>query len=385
MPPRPIIQSQPRPGIIEFGIGQPAAAELPSEGLRHAADAALARWGGLALSYGADRGPGPLLDWLEQHLGQVDARAPAPGELLVTAGISHALDLVCTLCTAPGDVVLVESPCYHLALRILRDHPAELRAAPADAGGLDVAALAEQLAELRRSGRRARMLYTIPTFNNPTGRSLTEPRRRALIELAASEGMLIVEDDVYRELAYDGPPPASLWSAAPPGTVLRLGSFAKSLGPGLRLGWMTGTAEQITRFTDGGLIDSGGGLNHFTALVVAQYGISGEYAAQVERFRARYRARRDALLAGLAAHMPPGCEWTEPAGGYFIWLSLPEGLDAAALLRPAEAAGVTYVPGAKFHSDGGGQCRLRLAFSLYGEDDLVEGARRLGATIAAAR
>lgn len=378
---RPIIQMSLRPGIVELGYGQPGPNLLPSEGLGRAAAEALARWGGTALSYGADPGPGPLLDWLAAHLGQVDARAPAPDELLITAGISHALDQCCTLLLRPGDVVLAESPCYHLALHILRDHPIELRAAATDAQGIDVDALAEQLAALRGAGRPARMLYTIPTFNNPTGASLPPERRAALVALAERENLLIVEDDVYRELAYDGDAPPSLWSIAPPGVVLRLGSFAKSLAPGLRLGWLTADAALVERIVGGGLIDSGGGVNHFTSLVVAQFALSGEYAAQVARYRAIYRARRDALLGGLRAHLQPGCGWQEPAGGYFVWVTLPEGVDARELLSHAEAAGVAFLPGARFHSDGRGANALRLSFCLYPEAELAEGARRLGVAL----
>lgn len=381
MPPLPIIQMSARPGVIELGFGQPDPALLPAEGLRCAADAALARWGASALAYGAERGPGPLLEWLGQHLAQIDGRAPEPGELLITAGVSQAIDQICTLCAHPGDIVLAESPCYHLALRIFRDHPLELRAAATDGQGLDIAALADQLAALRRAGRTPRLLYTIPTFNNPTGTSLPAGRRRALVELAAHEGLLIIEDDVYRELAYDSAAPPSLWSMAAPGTVVRLGSFAKSLAPGLRLGWLTAGTALVRRCVSGGVIDSGGGVNHFTGLIVAQYGISGQYAAQVARFRTAYRARRDALLDGLRASMPAGCAWDAPAGGYFVWLRLPEGMDAAALLPQAEAAGVSYVPGARFHCDTRGANGLRLAFSLYGEADLSEGARRLGAAL----
>ena len=167
MPPRPIAQMEPRPGILELGFGQPDPALLPAEGLRRAADAALARWGASALAYGAERGPGPLLEWLGQHLAQIDGRAPEPGELLITAGVSQAIDQICTLCAHPGDIVLAESPCYHLALRIFRDHPLELRAAATDGQGLDIAALADQLAALRRAGRTPRLLYTTQPSTTP--------------------------------------------------------------------------------------------------------------------------------------------------------------------------------------------------------------------------
>src|SRR5581483_337092 len=289
MLPLPIIQLTRRPGIIDLGWGHPDAELLPAAEMREAANAALERWGADALGYGADRGAGPLIEWLCGRLAQIDARAPAYDEIVITGGVSHGLDQVCALYAQPGDIVLVESPTYHLAVRILRDHPLQLIPVPSDEHGLRLDALAAKLADLRGAGKRARMLYTIPTFHNPTGVCLPDDRRHALVELAIREGFLIVEDDVYRELAYDGPPPASLWSMAPAGTVVRLGSFAKSLAPGLRLGWLT-ASEALTRRTIGsGVIDSGGGLNHFTAMIVAQFGMSGAYAAQVERFKAAYR------------------------------------------------------------------------------------------------
>jgi DNA-binding transcriptional MocR family regulator len=252
---------------------------------------------------------------------------------------------------------------------------------PADGGGLRVDALAEAIAHFRRASRRPRLLYTVATFHNPTGISLQSERRAALVELAAAEGLLIVEDDVYRELSYDGPAPPSLWSLAPPGAVVRLGSFAKSLAPGVRLGWLTAGAATAGRIIGSGLLDSGGGVNHFTAMVVAQFCVSGRYDEQIARLRAAYGARRDALLAGLAAHLPDGCAWTYPGGGFFVWVRLPDRLDATALLPRAEAAGVAYIPGARFHTGGGGANTLRLAFSLYEPEDLVEAARRLGDVI----
>jgi DNA-binding transcriptional MocR family regulator len=379
----PTIQLVLRPGIIDLGWGHPDPALMPIEAMRHATAAALDVYGADALMYGADPGAGPLRSWLAERIGQREGRTPAPAEIMITGGSSHGLDQLCTLCTQPGDIVLVESPTYHLAVRILRDHPLELVPVPADQHGVQVEPVAATLAGLQREGRRARMLYTVPTFHNPTGASLSMERREALVKLAAEHNLLIVEDDVYRELAYDGDAPPSLWSMAAPGTVARLGSFAKSLAPGLRLGWLTADAALVRRIVGGGLLDSGGGLNHFTALAVAQMGMLGLFDEQVARLRATYRARRDALLDALMEYLPHGCTWTKPHGGFFVWVRLPEGTDAAALLPRAEAAGVSYVPGARFHLDGRGANTLRLAFSLYAEDDLREGARRLGRALEA--
>lgn len=373
-----------RPGIIELVWGHPDPALMPVAAVRRAATAALERYGSDALMYGADPGAGPLRAWLCERIGLAEGRAPAPDELMITGGNSHGLSQLCALCTQPGDVVLVESPTYHLAVRILRDYPLDLVPVPADAHGVQVDALAERIAALRRSGRAPRMLYSVPTFHNPTGVSLSAERRQQLVDLAAETGLLIVEDDVYRELAYDGPAPRSLWSMAAPGVVVRLGSFAKSLAPGLRLGWLTGAAPLVKRIVGGGVLDSGGGTNHFAALVAAQLCASGAFDAQVARLRNVYRARRDALLAALDEHLPAGCDVFRPGGGFFVWVRLPDALDADALLPRAEAAGVSYLPGKRCHLDGRGANTLRLAFSLYDEAQLREGARRLGRVLAMA-
>jgi 2-aminoadipate transaminase len=371
-----------RPGIIELSWGQPDANLLPAALLRQAADVALRETGAEALAYGANAGPGALLGWLRDRIERLEGRPVLAEEILITAGNSEALDQVCTLWTRPGDVALVETPTYHLAVRILRDHPLELVPLPVDGDGLNVEALQAALGRLKREGKRARLLYTVPTFHNPTGVTLSAERRQALVALTAAEGLLIVEDDVYRELAYDGPAAPSLWRLAPPGAVVRLGSFAKSLAPGLRLGWITGPAELVQRIALSGLRDSGGGASHFAAMVVGALCSLGLYDGHVEGLRAAYRARRDALVGALEAEAPPGVRWQKPGGGFFLWLVLPPGLDAAALLAAAEVAGVSYIPGSNFHLDGRGQSTLRLAFSLYSPAQLAEGGRRLARVLA---
>ena len=389
----PITQLVLEPGVIDLSWGLPDPALLPVEAIREAAAAALDRHGPEALNYGWAAGPAPLVEWLSDHLGKVDGRAPRPEEILVTGGVSQALDQVCTLLTRSGDVALVELPTYHLAVRILRDHPLELVGVPADGEGLIVDALAELLRSLREAGRRAKLLYLVPTFNNPTGATLPHARRGALVELAVREELTIIEDDVYRELAYDAPAPPSLWSLAPPGTVVRLGSFSKTLAPGLRLGWMTADEATARRFWKGGLLDSGGGIGHFSALVAAEVARSGAYTVNVGQLREEYRARRDGLAEALAEHLPAGCRVTRPGGGFFLWLTLPAETfgsraggedDAGVLLPRVEAAGTSFVPGHVFHVDGGGRRSLRLAFSLYGPDELREAARRLGKALAEA-
>jgi 2-aminoadipate transaminase len=383
----PLIQFVERPGIIDLAWGHPDPDLVPVDAIRTAAARALDRYGPDALAYGSPAGPGPLIEVIRTRLAETDTRAPTSDEVLITGGSSQALDQVATLLTDPGDVVLVESPTYHLAISIFRDHPLQLVAVPSDADGLRVDALADALHRIRRAGDRPRLLYTVPTHNNPTGLSMTPDRRAELVALAASEGIVIVEDDAYRDLSYDGPPPPSLWSLSQqPGTVVRLGTFAKSIAPGLRLGFLTADAVTISRFADGGVLDSGGGANHFAGLVVAEYIEAGDHARHVSVFKDAYRERRDSMLETLAATMPSEAAWTQPNGGYFIWVTLPPTLDASRLFLVAEANGTSFVPGPSFFLDSAGARQsIRLAFSRYPPAQLNEAVARLAAAIRTAK
>ena len=376
-------QSIARPGVIELSFGEPDPALYPAPELAEACREALADGGAEALPYGANAGPPALRERLAERLSKAEQRTTAVDETLISGGVSQALDQLLTLFCRPADTVLVERPTYSLALGVLRDHPVIIEALPFDEQGLDVEALERRLVEARATGRPVRALYTIPTFHNPTGISLEAERRRRLVSVAAAYGLLIVEDDVYRELWYEGSAPPSLWSLAAPGTVLRLGSFAKTLAPGLRVGWLNAAPEQIERVAASGLNDSGGCPSQFAAVAVERFLRSGRYEPHVAELRTAYTARRNALAAALMAHLPVGCGFSVPAGGFFIWVSLPAGLRASALLPAAEAAGMSFVPAARSHLDGhdGG---LRLAFTLYPPEQLAEAARRLGETIGAA-
>jgi 2-aminoadipate transaminase len=377
------IQNVPRLGVIELAFGEPDPTLFPAEGIAAACRAALADGGVAALPYGANAGPPALRRLLAERLTALEGRPTTVEETLISGGNSQALDQLVTLFCRPGDVVLVERPTYAFALSVLRDHPVVIEALPFDEGGLDVAALERRLVEARAKGPKVTMLYTVPTYHNPTGLSLAGERRRRLVEVAAAYGLLVVEDDVYRELGYDGPAPPSLWSIGAPGPVLRLGSFAKTLAPGLRVGWLNGAADKIERVAAAGLNDSGGCTSQFAAVVVQRLLEAEWYDQHVAELGAEYAARRDALAAALAAHLPDGCTFTVPRGGFFIWVSLPDGVRASDLLPVAETAGVSFVPAARSHLDGydGG---LRLAFTLYPADELAEGAKRLGRAIAAA-
>ncbi len=364
--------------VIDLGLGHPDPDLLPVAELQAAASVAFDRYGTDILSYGAAAGPPPTIAFICERLSVVDARPPSPDEVVITAGNSHGLEQAVTMTARPGDAVLVEAPTYHLALRILRDHPVEIVPVASDARGLVVDATAEAIAAVRGRGVTPRLLYTVPTYNNPTGVSLDAGRRQALVDLAATEGVTILEDDVYRELVYEGTAPPSLWSLAEPGTVMRLGSFSKSLSPGLRVGYMTADAAIANASVEGGLLESGGGISHIASLVVAEYARTGAYATNVTHLCAVYGARRDALIAALESELADMADWTVPAGGYFVWVTFRSPVDLPALRAAAERHGTSFVPGTVFFADGlGGRSSLRLAFSRYPEAQLSEAVRRL--------
>ena len=376
----PSTQTQQRPGIIELSIGEPDPALLPVALVQAGAREVLQQYGAGALAYGEGAGPLPLRTELAARISMREGRAAGPDDVYVTAGNSQALDLALTVFTAPGDVVLVESPTYNLALGIMRDHAVRVHGVVMDDQGLDVDALETRLRELRAAGRPARLLYTIPTFHNPTGVCLSPQRCRRLLALAAEHELIVVEDDVYRELGYDHPAPPALWDLDEAAPVVRLGSFSKSLAPGLRVGWLTARPDLRRRFDAAGMLQSGGCVTQFAACVATAVLAGGGYDAHVARLRAAYTARRDALAAALRHHLPAGCRYTTPGGGFFLWVELPPGVRSRELLPVAESCGVSFVPGDGFFA-GGGDGHLRLSFCLYGEAELAEGGRRLGAAL----
>lgn len=375
------VQVEVEPGMIDLRWGHPAAELLPAAAFRSAVDASLARQGIAALSYGRVGGPASLIEPLTGWLARHDDPIPPGNRMFITAGISQGLDLLCTLFAQPGEVALVESPVYHLALKVLRDHGLELVPVEADAQGLRPDALAAALEQVRRSGRRPRFIYTVPTYNNPSSATLPVDRRREVVALAAAAGAVILEDDVYRHLWFDASPPPPLQSDAEPGVVFRLGSFSKILAPGLRLGWLLAPPAIVDRCADSGLLDSGGGLSHLVAHAAGEFIRLGLLDTHVPRLRASYKARCDALLKGLAEYMPQAVTWTRPEGGFFVWVTLPEGIDSEDLRERASQEGVAFVPGRRFCCCGGCERSLRLAFSFLGEDELREGARRLAAAL----
>jgi DNA-binding transcriptional MocR family regulator len=327
----------------------------------------------LALQYGPERGTPALIDYLVKKLNREEGLGLTGDNLMLVAGSVHAVDMIARRTAGHDGVVLVEAPTYHDALRVFRDHGVDLRPVPTDGDGMVVEALAEQLALLQREGKPPRLLYTIPNFQNPSGVTLTAARREAILELAREYGFLVVEDDVYRDLAFEGEVPPSFYALSGGWGVLRIGSFSKIVAPGLRLGWLFAAPEHVQRCVNCGTSQMGGGASPFTAHVVAEYCRAGHLEPQIARLRQVYRRRRDVTLAALESHMPSGVTWTRPRGGFFLWLTLPAGMSVGALREAAREQGVLFVPGTGFFAGGGGERNLRLAFSFLPPDEIEQG------------
>lgn len=376
------IQLTTTPEVVDLAWGQPDPALLPAALVAEAAARVLGTDGAIALSYGASAGPRRLIDALAERWSGDEGRRPEPDAVVVTAGASQALDLVAGVARERGDVVLVESPTYDLALGVLRDRGLRPVALPGDDAGVIPEAVPDLVRGLRRDGRHPALAYLVPTFGNPRGTSLPLARRRALVEVAAALGLLVVEDDVYRELPGDGTAPPSLWSLDDGGHVVRIGSVSKCLGPGLRVGWLAAPPELARRIRDGGLLTSGGGITHMAAMIVADLYASGALDAHLTGLRRELGARSAALVDGLRATLPAAAAVERPDGGYFAWLRLPPHMDGDALLAAAVQRGVGFRPGRLFHLQGGA-ATARLCFALYPPDALAAAGHRLGDAVAA--
>ncbi|HXF83284.1 MAG TPA: PLP-dependent aminotransferase family protein [bacterium] len=362
--------------LISFAGGLPDPATFPVAELQAITRLILEREPHLALQYGPTEGDPRLRAELVKWMAKDGIQATAD-QVLITVGSQQGLDLVGRVFLDPGDVVLVERPSYMAALQVFRSYRAEMIGVELDDDGLRPDRLEETLEGLARAGRRAKLLYVVPDFQNPSGVTLSAPRREQVLALARAHHVLIVEDNPYRELRFEGAAPPPLAALDRDGRVIYLSTFSKTLCPGLRIAWMTARDELIRSF-----VTAKQGMDlccpAFTQAIAAEFCAQGHLAARVAPIAQLYRRKRDVMLAALAREMPEGVSWTVPAGGLFVWLRLPDGMDAEQLLRPAiEEEGVAYVAGAGFHADGGGAATLRLNFSFPSEAELEEGVRRL--------
>ncbi|GAB2887824.1 aminotransferase-like domain-containing protein [Streptomyces mayteni] len=371
-PVREILALTARPEVISFAGGLPAPELFDAAAIRAAYDRVLAEAPRKVLQYATTEGDPALRASVAGRLGRRGLPTEVD-ELLITAGSQQALAILATALLEPGDVVLVEDPTYLAALQCFGFAGARVLPVPCDADGVDPAALERLIV-----AERPRLLYLIPTFHNPTGRTMPAERRRAVAESAARHGIWLVEDDPYGELRFEGE--SAPWLAAYPGVEDRavlLGSFSKIMAPGMRLGWLRAPAALRRACV---IAKQAADLHSSTVdqAAAARYLADSDLDAHLTRVRAAYRERRDALLAGLPAALPPGSTWNRPAGGMFVWAGLPAGHDATALLRTAIDHDVAYVPGAPFYAGPADPTTLRLSFTTHTPDEIAEGLRRLG-------
>jgi 2-aminoadipate transaminase len=370
-------------GAIGFRFGHPDPDTLLTPELREAMQSVISSpQAYIALQYGAEQGTQSLIDFLVENINREQSLSLQAGNLMLVAGSTNAVDMLARLYAKPGGVVLVEAPSYVDAIHVFRDHRVELCSIPMDEDGLLPGELEKHVVQLLSSGSFPSILYTIPNFHNPTGSTLSEARRIEIIRLAHKYGFLIVEDDVYRDLSFEGAVPASFYALADGKQVFSIGSFSKTLAPGLRLGWLAGSEEAIQNCVNCGTTQMGGGANPFVAHMIAEYCRGGSLEKHILRLQSLYKMRCDVALAALERYMPAGVRWTHPSGGFFIWLSLPEHVFAQDVKSQALTEGVLVSAGEGFFvNPADGEHNLRLAFSCAKPDDIDAGVRILAQVI----
>ena len=400
-----IVQTVAPADAIDLGMGNPDFGLFPVDALQRASERAFAKGMRESLQYGTEQGNGYFRETLADFLSQSFGDKVRGTSLLVSNGASSGLDLLTSLVARPGDTVIVEAPTYFLALRIFADHGLRIISVPMNAEGLDINALEEILTH-----EKPKLLYTIPTFQNPSGRTLSLARREKLVELAEKHNFLIVTDEVYHLLPLWGASPFPAFPRRGKGQILppsggdvqrtegglppkpfalftndsdkvaSINSFSKILAPGLRLGWIQAHANILKKLTTSGLLDSGGGLNPFTSAIVHELLITGDLAKNISHLRETY-AHRLNLLDATLKEMLPQAEYTTPQGGFFYWVRIP-GVDTGELRKKAQAFKVDIRQGALFSAEKGAaglrsEEYMRLCFAFYGDDKIREGVKRL--------
>jgi 2-aminoadipate transaminase len=365
----------PVPPITLTG-GVPDPESLPFDDLADVARAVLKQEDGrLALQYGGSQGFLGLREWLAERIGRVEGVSLAPENITITNGSAGALANICETFLDPDDVVIAEAPTYPGAMRTVRAQGARVEAVPVDSEGLRPDALAQTVEALIRRGARPKLVYTIPNFHNPTGATLSLERRRAVLEIARRHRLLIVEDDAYGEIRFEGERVPSFFALSGGDGVLRVGTFSKVLATGLRVGWVAAAQEPIDyllrmRFDMG--------TSPWIQRLLTEYVSRGLLDRHLPHVVEIYRRKRDAMAAALEQHCAPYLTWRLPEGGFFLWLEMDRGVQPAALREAAAQEGVAYVSGDTFFEDHSGSQFIRLAYSFVAEREIREAIRRLG-------
>ncbi|MEW1841855.1 PLP-dependent aminotransferase family protein [Nonomuraea angiospora] len=367
-----------RPEVVSLAGGMPYVTALPLDMVGELVSDLVTKRGPVALQYGSGQGDPHLREQICDVMRLEGIHAGAD-DVVVTVGSQQALDLITRIFIDPGDVVLAEGPSYVGALGTFAAYQAKVVHIAMDDQGIVPESLAQTIYALETAGAPIKFLYTIPTFHNPGGVTLNIARRQQVLDICQRAGVLIIEDNPYGLLGFDGEPMRALRADNPDGVVY-LGSFSKTLAPGFRVGWALAPHAIRDKLV---LAMESAVLSHssFTQLAVGQYLATQPWREQIKTFRELYRERRDALLDALESLMPPEVTWTRPAGGFFVWATLPEGLDSKAILPRAVAERVAFVPGTGFFSDGSGARHMRLSYCFPEPDRIREGVRRLAGVI----
>jgi 2-aminoadipate transaminase len=363
--------------LISFYAGFPDRDSLPAASVIEATRAALEAEGEWALQYGHGLGNRNLASILLRKLRRDFGIDATEDQILITAGASQAIGLAIETLVDWGDTVITEVPTWMGAVRAFRNAGANAIGIPVDEGGTDVDALEATLARLRAEGVTPKFIYTIPNFQNPTGVSTPLERRQRIVELAHAYGTFIFEDDAYADLRYSGEKIPPIYTLDDHGTTLYFGTLSKTLGAGMRLGWVVAHPTLINKMA---VLKVDGSTNVFGTYVAAEW-IPRHLDEHIEELKEIYQRRRDTMLAALEEHMPAGATWTRPEGGFFVWVTLPEGIDTTTMAAQARERGVEYLPGASCFVDGSGANTLRLSFSFARDEEIRDGIRILGEII----
>jgi 2-aminoadipate transaminase len=368
-----------RPEVISLAGGLPDTSTFPAESLAALTAKMAAEGAARALQYGPTEGMAVAKDCIAEVMAAEDTPVD-PEDVLVTTGGQQVIDLVCKTLVDPGDVVVAEAPSYPGALPTFMSYEADVVQIAMDDDGMRIDELEATLDRLDTEGRRPKFIYTIPNFQNPAGVTMSLPRRRRLVEVAKERELLVLEDNPYGLLRYEGEPLPTLYALDRGEFVIYLGTFSKILSPGIRLGWTTAPAPVLEKMNLG---KQGADLcsASFSQMFVASYFAHDRWQDYLHTLRDLYRRRRDTMLDALAEHFPREAQWTRPQGGLFIWATLPDYIDTTDLLARALSHNVAFVPGRAAYVDGRGASSMRLNFSGVDEHAIREGIRRIGEVV----
>lgn len=366
-----------RPEVVSLAGGMPFVTGLPPELIAEAFERMMAKQGPQALQYSSGQGIPALRERILEVMALEGIRASVD-DVVVTTGSQHALELVTKLFINPGDVVLAEGPSYVTAMVVFNSFQADINHVPMDEHGLIPEALRGAIIRLKAAGKTIKFLYTIPSFSNPAGVTLTWERRLEILEICRANDILVLEDNPYGLLYFDSPPPQAMRSVDEDGVVY-LGTFSKTLAPGFRVGWALAPhaiREKLILANEAAVLSP----SSFSQLMIAEYFDAADWKGQINSFRGIYRERRDAMLSALAEYLPQ-LSWTVPNGGFYVWVTLPDHMDSKAMLPRAVKELVAYTPGTAFYADGNGRNNIRLSFCYPTPEFIREGIRRLSVVI----